>query len=300
MNNVDNNADAIPGEIPQRAVSIYGQGEGMEDFPVLKAFQQYIDAEQEKARRRILTIGIFFGVVLATVVAVFLFLLHGINVRNQALSDRLVDYAMREADRRQTATIQQQQPPAVSSAQIANEAAFKAVNDTLTALQRKIDERPSVTADSVVRQPDAESVRKVFEEQEKIRRERESLQIEKKRLEEEKERLRQIEIDRQRRKLYPELYEEKKPKAKAQPLSDDDIREIIREAFPEEDRVVVKKNKVAEDSEKPTTEDTDVDDVDPSVVDSAIEYFKDDNYTIPVDVRGSSSKTKVQFTVPIE
>ena len=27
------------------AVSIYGQ-EGLDDFPVLKAFQQYIDAEQ--------------------------------------------------------------------------------------------------------------------------------------------------------------------------------------------------------------------------------------------------------------
>ena len=31
----------------------------MDDFPVLKAFQQYIDAEQAKARKRMAIMGIF-------------------------------------------------------------------------------------------------------------------------------------------------------------------------------------------------------------------------------------------------
>ena len=34
------------------AVSVYGQTDGLDDFPVLKAFQQYIDSEQAKARKR--------------------------------------------------------------------------------------------------------------------------------------------------------------------------------------------------------------------------------------------------------
>ena len=40
---------AIP---PRNAVSVYSQ-DAMDDFPVLKAFQQYIDAEQAKARKRL-------------------------------------------------------------------------------------------------------------------------------------------------------------------------------------------------------------------------------------------------------
>ena len=36
------------------AVSVYDAGNAMDDFPVLKAFQQYIDAEQAKAQKRML------------------------------------------------------------------------------------------------------------------------------------------------------------------------------------------------------------------------------------------------------
>ena len=40
------------------AISIYGQ-EGLDDFPVLKAFQQYIDAEQSKSRKRMIMLCVF-------------------------------------------------------------------------------------------------------------------------------------------------------------------------------------------------------------------------------------------------
>ena len=40
------------------AISIYGQ-EGLDDFPVLKAFQQYIDAEQSKSRKRMIMLCIY-------------------------------------------------------------------------------------------------------------------------------------------------------------------------------------------------------------------------------------------------
>ena len=47
-------------QINQNAVSVYGQ-EGLDDFPVLKAFQQYIDAEQIKSRKRMVMLSIFFA-----------------------------------------------------------------------------------------------------------------------------------------------------------------------------------------------------------------------------------------------
>jgi len=283
--------DGMPDEMPQHAVSLYGQNDGVEDFPVLKAFQQYIDAEQEKARKRILMLGIFFGAILVVVVAVFLFMLHGINMRNQNLSDRMVEYAMREADRRQ-ALIAQQQPQTVSAQ---GDAVLKSMTETLVALQRKLEDnqvtKQSPTTDSVL------SAR-VLEETEKINLAKAKLEAEKKQLEEERERLRQIEIDRQRRKLYPELYENAAnapSHRKSRTLTDDDIREIIREAYSDhEDAESVK-------SDKSTSTSKDLlnnkDDLEIKDDDTAIEYFKDDDYNIPVEVKGSTSKIK--FTVPV-
>ena len=49
------------------AISIYGQ-EGLDDFPVLKAFQQYIDAEQSKSRKRMIMLCVFFGFLMAVMI----------------------------------------------------------------------------------------------------------------------------------------------------------------------------------------------------------------------------------------
>lgn len=287
MNSDDMNTQNLGGEIPQRAVSIFGQNEGMDDFPVLKAFQQYIDAEQEKARKRIIGLGIFFGAILVIVITVFMILLHGINTRNQTLSDRLVEYAMKEADRRQA--------PAAAQSPAQDTAALKAMTEALVSIQQKLQ-----NAEAKPVSVDAEHERKVRADTEKLERAKKLLEQEKQRLDAEKERLRQIEIDRQRRKLYPELYEDDEgmsyrrlspSRSKSRNLTDEDIREIIREAYSDAGEVKCetaksKKAEPAEDSEE-------VGDLD-----GAIEYFKDDDYTIPVDVKGSSSKVK--FTVPMD
>ena len=78
------------------AVSLFGQGSGVNDFPVLKAFQEYIDAEQAKARKRMFGLSIFFIVLLIVVVVTFTIVISSIIGRNQALSDRLLDIALRE------------------------------------------------------------------------------------------------------------------------------------------------------------------------------------------------------------
>ena len=80
----------------QNAVSLYGQGGVTNDFPVLKAFQEYIDAEQAKARKRMFGLSIFFIVLLIVVVVTFTIVMTSIISRNQALSDRLLDIALRE------------------------------------------------------------------------------------------------------------------------------------------------------------------------------------------------------------
>ena len=48
MKDMRNDNSTEPG-FDQRAVSVYGAADALDDFPVLKAFQQYIDAEQAKA-----------------------------------------------------------------------------------------------------------------------------------------------------------------------------------------------------------------------------------------------------------
>jgi len=285
MQNID--SENLSDEIPQRAVSLYGQSDGADDFPVLKAFQQYIDAEQEKARKRILMLGIFFGVVLIVVVAVFMLLLYGINSRNQALSDRLVEYAMKEADRRQV--------PAPGTTQ-QNDAAFKAMTETLSALQKNIEasNRSAIQAKSENALRDIDAERETM----RLQRAKNQLEIEKKQLADERERLRQIEVEQQRRKLYPELYEDSRrtsSPSRTRTLTDEDIREIIREAYPDSERREVQQMPVKKISSKKMAEDTiDVE----SESDDAIEYFKDDDYTIPVDVKGADSK--VRFTVPVD
>lgn len=96
MNNSEENIGNR--SIPQNAVSLYNS-DGMEEFPVLKAFQQYINTEQDKARKRLVSMGIFFGILMFAVIAVFVSLLLHATERNQSLNDRLLEIVLKERDR---------------------------------------------------------------------------------------------------------------------------------------------------------------------------------------------------------
>ena len=91
------------------AISLFGQSANANDFPVLKAFQEYIDAEQAKARKRMLGLSIFFVVLLVAVVITFTVVVISIVSHNRELSDRLLDVAFRERQ----APVVVQQPPVV-------------------------------------------------------------------------------------------------------------------------------------------------------------------------------------------
>ena len=300
--------ETLQEEQPQTAVSVYGADGTMDDFPVLKAFQQYVDAEQSKARRRMVTLCILFGLMTCIMVGVFMLMLYDISMRNQQLNDRLVEYAMKDRDREQKPLVVEASPQ-LAAQNSANEAALKTMTDTLVALQKQISDQQKLNADQhraaleaamrqqqaamqqqAVRVPSQEEIdldRKIREASEKIRRARAILEAEKKKFQEEKERLHREEVERQRRRLYPEFYGEKQPSqqpappAKAQ-ITDDDIQDILREA-----------DAPSLDAAGQTETTPDADAAKPKSDDPVIEYFKDDEYSVPVDVNGNSRNWQI-------
>ena len=216
------------------AVSLFGQSGGVSDFPVLKAFQEYIDAEQTKARKRMFGLSIFFIVLLVVVVVTFTIVMTSVIGRNQALSDRLLDIALREKTSAQpVVTVQQPAPapvvqpviqPSVESAELvrlreelqrekeARQAEQtrrdKEKIESLTAALAKAQQQPPapapvvVTAPAPVVQPAAESV-ELIRLREELRREKEERKAEQEKAKEEK---RKAEIEAHRRRLYPEYY----------------------------------------------------------------------------------------------
>ncbi len=247
----------------ETAVSVYGQ-EGLDDFPVLKAFQQYIDAEQTKARKRMIVLCVFFGFLMTVVILVFLLILKNVSEKNQMLNDRLVEknqelndrlveYVVKSSEKQNVIV----QPPAPAPQ---NDAAIKAITDSLAAMQKQLSDQqskelerqraeterlraeaakprtpPPPTKEEIARKKQIEA------DEKKIARVTAILKAEREKLAAEKEKLRQQEIDLHRRRMYPEYYEKKteakpepkaqEPKAPAQPaksyVSDDDIDDLI-------------------------------------------------------------------------
>jgi len=290
--NTDATAADIDGAIPPNAVSVYGQSDAMDEFPVLKAFQQYIDAEQAKSRKRMLAMGFFFVVLMGAVIAVFVSLLIGIEHRNQTLNDRLIEYAMRDRDRLQSASpvvVQQPSPQQDNAAIMMLTAKMDELQNKLRENQEKADKERQQAA---VKAPAAQSAPPTAASQElEIAKLKAQLAQEREKAAIEKERRRQAELEEYRRKHYPELYE--KPRALAR------VRQRKVKDIDEDDDVLDDDNAISyfdsdEDEEnasepsKPRTaasrtRKTQGDDV----------KAKDNSYVIPVEVRGSKSSWKL-------
>ena len=239
--------DAVHQEQPTTAVSIFDEAGAAGDFPVLKAFQQYIDAEQAKARKRMIWLSAFFVTLLVIVVVVFSLImstiisrdqqnLSAIATRNQELSDKLLDIALKKQE--PVVIPQPQQPPASDGAlkpvleKLENlatamarpqqqapapsqESTLKPVLEKLENLATAITSRPQP---SPVQQPvvvpvqsapvySAAAEQEASRLREDLRKLQEEMQAEKAQaLKAEKERKRQEEVERHRRRLYPEYY----------------------------------------------------------------------------------------------
>lgn len=215
MNDSQNIPEVGP-QIPRNAVSIYGQGDAMDDFPVLKAFQQYVDAEHAKAQKRMITLCIFFVVLMVAVIGVFMMLLMNISQRNSALNDQLFQFMLKDRDR-QNVIVQ-------SPGQQSDSTALLTLQKQLFDQQMKMMEEAmksrsaQVAAPAVPEIPVSQSERAEFTSQkrahekqfktesDKLKKAQEQLKAERERLAKEKDRLHQKEIELQRRKLYPDYY----------------------------------------------------------------------------------------------
>jgi len=308
----------------QTAVSVYSQ-DGMDDFPVLKAFQQYIDSEQAKARKRLVMLGIFFCILIGAVIAVFVAMLASVTARNQQLNDRLVEFAMRE----------RQQPSAIVQQPVQDNSIILAMTAKIDEMQKKLDEsRAKAEKDAAVAaererarlaaekerarataQQAATTQKTPSAEELEIKRLNTLLEIERqkaaaekeRRLKEEaaaKERRRQEELEAYRRRQYPELY---KPKAKAPALTlktnatkqpakkmqsvDDEIDAIVAELDDDDDSGAI--SYFDSEDDKPAAK---AKAAPKKKVAKKEEAEKPESYKIPVEVR----RTGRRWHVPVD
>ena len=209
----DNSMADVNSGIPRNAVSVYTQDSGMDDFPVLKAFQQYIDAEQAKARKRLVTMGIFFALLTGAVIAIFVAMLATLSQRNQLLNDRLVEFAMSERNRPQSAPVVVQ---STTPQQPSDAAALQALSAKLDEMQEKFAEREKKAEEA--QKAAAEKPAGPTPEQQEIARLKALLDVERQKAAAEAERRRQEELEAYRRKHYPELYRQPAPQRPEQTL----------------------------------------------------------------------------------
>ena len=301
------NIPDVGAEIPENAISVYGQNDAMDDFPVLKAFQQYIDMEQTKARKRLLLICTFFGFVMIVLIAVFVVLLLGANSRNQTLNDRLVEYAMRDRDRMSGSPVVVQTPQ--------DNTAIHALATKLEEVQKKLAESQSraekIAADAEDRVKKAEleasKPKALSKEAQEVIRLKALLEAEREKNSVEREKQRQAEIEAYRRKYYPEFYEPKKPTEKQ--VDDENTRQLD---LKKEKRAVQREAEAADaeieailrdadairyfDEEKPETDESPARKPETKKPVPSPSPKAENKYSIPVEIKGSSSS----WSIPLD
>ena len=283
--------------VPNNAVSLYGQDNGMDDFPVLKAFQQYIDAEQAKARKRMLMLCTFFIVLMTIVITVFVGLLFMVSSHNQDLNDRLIEFAMKERTAPSGSAVVVQPPQ--------DNSAILKLTEKLNEMQKKLSESQQAVAAAEAKADEASKPKGPTAEEREIIRLKALLAAEKEQAALERERTHQAELEAYRRKHYPELYE--RPSVQ--------VKKVTRRQKSEEDEEddVQKDIDALLNDDKPISyydDDEDVEDERPNNVkkskpspstppsQSSAEEKKpqakaEKNYSIPVDIKGSSSNWNI-------
>ena len=274
------------------AVSIYGQSDALDDFPVLKAFQQYIDAEQSKARKRMLLLCVFFGILMSVVIAVFVGMLMNVSARNQALNDRMIELAMKQSAPANAPVVVQ--PPQDNAAILAMTAKIDELQKKLSEDRAKAEkaekaaqdaakdaaEKAAKDAQAIAAAKKAEAEASEIE----IRKLKALLAAEKEKNLEERERRRQEELEAYRRKYYPEHYENK-------PRSSRKISE----------RLTIKADDGVLDEEEAVSYFDDEDEVDEPADEPRPSRKRqtkkpaapESEYSIPVEIKGSSIRWNI-------
>ncbi len=186
------------------ALSVISSQDAMDDFPVLKAFQQYVDNEQAKARKRMISMGIVFGLLLLMVVTVFVTLFIKVTERNQALNDRLVEFAMKERDRVSSPVVVQ--PPQDTSVVLTLTSKIEEMQKQLAQRQAETDRLTREAAEQAAKAAEANAPKAPSAAEIELAKVKAQLQAEREKRAAEKEAQHQAELEAYRRKYYPELY----------------------------------------------------------------------------------------------
>ncbi len=228
-----NNESDLNTSIPPHAVSLYGQSaDAMDDFPVLKAFQQYIDAEQAKAQKRTFWLCIFFAIILTLVIGVFVILLLNVSQRNTSLNNQLIEYMIKDRH------------SLMATANTQNDTTMKTLTDSMATLQKQLSEqqmkmieqqsklfeqqakaveekvKSAVAVQTPTISPEIQKQQEAQKlEAQKLKKALQKLRAEKEALAKEKQQLQAEKIDLHRRRMYPEYYENEDKQA---PQKDDD------------------------------------------------------------------------------
>jgi phage-related minor tail protein len=278
------------------SLSIYGQQNFDEEFPVLKAFQQYIDAEQAKGRKRLAIFAVFSVVVILVLVAIFVVLLVDAFHENRRINDRLFEYALSERNRAVAAVTPA--APVVVNPQTDNTA--------ILSLTAKIEELQQKLANNQKEADNAEKAR-IKEDLQRAENERKAAAAEKKAVEEMKKRIEQEKANKEKAQadeiarlkalliLQKEKAQAEKEKAEKHKKH---LEEYRRKYYPDSvdgSKKIEKKAQKTEDEKfEPITYYNENDEED-EVISPSQERQKE--YSIPVEKRESSTERK-ESTIP--
>ena len=284
----------IDPQVPPNAVRVY-ETDATDDFPVLKAFQQYINAEQAKSRKRVIVLCVFFVCLMAIVIGVFVALLINLSARNQALNDRLIEYAMRKESAPTTAAAAPVvvQPPQDSAAILALTAKLDALQKKLAEDQAKAEQAAKEAAERAEKAAiEAAKPKGPTKEELEIKRLKALLLAEKEKSNAaaaaERERRRQEEIEEYRRKHYPELYTQPKRKPTAE------TKKPVKKSLPSAQKLKEQEEEVDREIEALSYFDDENDEVEKTAKPLPSEKLEPEKkYSIPVEIRGSSTSWKI-------
>ena len=100
-------------------VSMHNAATQGDAFPVLKAFQDYLEAERQRARRRMTTLGVVFAFVIVAVVGAFILIWFSTMRGVQDTNRQLLEAALKRANAEPPAPVVVQPPPQPSAAETA-------------------------------------------------------------------------------------------------------------------------------------------------------------------------------------
>lgn len=211
-------AKAIPIPPNPAPVALYGNQDAMDDFPVLKAFQQYVDSEQAKAHKRLMSVCFFFTMLIVVIIGVFLFVV--MNMRNnRSLPDGTAEmqrHLMEQTAKMNEQLIQQlisqrnaPHPSPTSVVVVGDNKEKSAAENSLDAKERELAAR-----EAEIKKREFDEAQKELLAREKALKEREAkmaadlAEKAKKNSEEQAREKKRKEILEHRRKLYPEYFDE--------------------------------------------------------------------------------------------